>query len=168
MTRWILISLSLLTAACGFSPVYGTLGSDNAYGSEEILNYVRISNIPDREGQMLRNDLIDRFYKSSRPTNPRYRLKVQPIKETLSELDITISSDSTRGQLRMDTKMTLSDYETREVLLERNIHALSSYNILGSEFATRVSEQNTRENVLNDLARQIENHTVLYFKRTLQ
>ena len=68
----------------------------------------------------------------------------------------------------MDTKMTLSDYETREVLLERNIHALSSYNILGSEFATRVSEQNTRENVLNDLARQIENHTVLYFKRTLQ
>lgn len=157
-----------MLSACGFSPVYGTLGTDKEYGQEDLLSYVTIGSIPDREGQFLRNALIDRFYRYGRPTNPQYRLSLTPIEESVRDMDITENSDSTRGQLRLDTVMILSDAITGEKLLERRLHSITSFNILSSEFANRVSEQNTRENALNDLARQIERQLTLYFKREIK
>lgn len=158
----------LIIAACGFSPVYGTLGNDREYGQEDLLAYVSIGSIPDREGQFLRNALIDRFYRTGRPANPQYTLSFTPIKESVRDMDITENSDSTRGQLRLDTDVTLSDAITGEKLMERRLHSITSFNILRSEFANRVSEQNTRENALNDLARQIERQVTLYFKREIE
>jgi LPS-assembly lipoprotein len=42
---------------------------------------------------------------------------------------------------------------------------ITSYNVLGNEFATRVTEDNARTNALDELARQAEMHTGLYFRR---
>ena len=165
MRYFLLLSLSLL-AACGFSPVYGNLGSDKDYGQEDLLSYVAIAEIKDREGQFLRNALIDRFYRHGRPTNPQFNLVISEIVETLRDLDITESSDATRGQLKLTTTMQLLDAKTGEELIARKLRSTTSYNILSSEFTNRVSEQNTRENALNDLARQIELQLNLYFKRT--
>lgn len=162
--RYLLIFSCLVIASCGFSPVYGTIGQKD-YGQEDLLSYIDIKNIPDREGQFLRNALIDRFYRSGRPQNPQYSLSVTKIEESLRDLDITESSDATRGQLRLDTQITLSDAVTGETLVQRNINAITSYNILRSEFANRVSEQNTRQNALNNLAEQIERQITLYLKR---
>lgn len=166
--RKLLVISCLLLASCGFSPVYGTLGTDKEYGQEDLLSYVTIGSIPDREGQFLRNALIDRFYRYGRPTNPQYQLSLTPIEESVRDMDITENSDSTRGQLRLDTVIILSDIITGEKLLERQLHSITSFNILSSEFANRVSEQNTRENSLNDLARQIERQLTLYFKREIE
>jgi len=159
--------ICLLTSACGFEPVYGTLGQDNSYEAttESALAQVDIVNIPDREGQYLRNALIDRFYHHARPAHPQYVLSVEPIKERLRGLDITKSSDATRGQLKLTTTMALVDKTTGATVLERDLRSITSYNILGSEFTNRVSKQNARENALEDLARQIELQLSLYFKR---
>lgn len=154
----------MILAACGFHPVYG-VNKYTATGVEEHLEYIQIGSIPDREGQFLRNALIDRFYRDGRPQNPRYMLAVAPVSESTSNLDITIDSDSTRGQLKISTSFTLVDNQTGEEILARRVQSIASYNILDSEFTNRVSEQNTRENVLNDLARQIEQQIALYFKR---
>tara|TARA_B100000085_G_C18542993_1_gene512714 strand:- start:728 stop:1240 length:513 start_codon:yes stop_codon:yes gene_type:complete len=168
MMRILLVLMCLIIASCGFSPVYGTLGHDNDFGTESLLAVIDIANIPDREGQFLRNELIDRFYRSNgRPAQPQYRLVVSDLQETLRDLDITERSDSTRGQLRIDAHIALIDLKTQETLLERDLHSASSYNILGSEFATRVSEQNTRENVLNALGQRIETQVTLYLKNTV-
>lgn len=156
---------TLVLAACGFSPVYGTLGQGQSAAAEAYLSQVSIDNIPDREGQYLRNALIDRFYRASRPADPLYRLTVRPIQETRTELDITETSDTTRAQLRLTTTMTLRDLRSGEAVLSRNLHTIVSYNILASEFSTRVSEQNARDNALDDLARQIEAQLGLYFNR---
>lgn len=166
--RTLLILASLLiVSACGFTPVYGTLGHDNDFGTEDLLALVAIDNIPDREGQFLRNELIDRFYRDGRPVNPQYRLVVTDLKENLRNLDITETSDSTRAQLRMEAQIVLVDAVTGERLMRRTLHSTSSYNKLGSEFATRVSEQSTRENVLNALAQRIETQITLYLKRKI-
>jgi len=164
--RTLLVLASLLiVSACGFAPVYGTLGHDNDFGTEDLLALVAIDNIPDREGQFLRNELINRFYRYERPVNPQYRLKVIDLTENLRDMDITESSDSTRAQLRMSAQIELVDAITGESLLKRRLHSASSYNKLGSEFATRASEQSTRENVLNALAQRIETQIALYLKR---
>lgn len=160
-----LLALPLLTA-CGFHPVYG-VNKYTAIGAEERLEQIHIENIPNREGQYLRNALIDRFYRNARPVAPKYNLNISTLSESSRDLDITIDSDTTRGQLTLKTTMMLTDQKTGEALIKRNLRSIASYNIIQSEFANRVSEQNTRENALDDLARQIEEQIALYFKQNL-
>ncbi len=164
MKSFILIAALLSLAACGFRPVYG-VNRDMPIGIEEKLSQVSIGNIPDREGQYLRNALIDRFYRAGRPVDPVWSLSLKPLVESLSELDITKAADTTRAQLRIETVITLKDLRTGETLLVRNLAAITSYNVLGSEFATRVTEDNARNNALDDLARQVEMQLGLYFRR---
>ncbi len=159
---------ALLAGGCGFSPVYGShnnaiLSSDGAAVSG--LDSIRIGNIPDREGQYLRNALIDRFYRGGYPADPRYMLEVSTIAERRTNLDITRTADATRAQLRLSTTIRLIDEKDDTILLRRNLNAITSYNILESQFTTRVSEQNARQNALDDLARQIEKQLALYFVR---
>lgn len=168
MKKLLLIATAgLALTACGFEPMYGS-GATLKSGDENIqsvLAQVEIDNIPDRSGQILRNNLIDRFYRNGRPASPDYVLKVSGIQETVIDLDITEESDATRSQLRLNTTMQLVEKSTGEIVLSRNLSSVSSYNVLVSEFATRVSENNTRETVLNDLARQIELQIGLYLRR---
>lgn len=161
---FLLLSSLFLLSSCGFHPQYGT-NKYSPYGVEEYLQLVQIEGIPDREGQYLRNALIDRFYRSDRPSKVAYILSLSRIEEQLIDLDITKDSDSTRGQLRLQTNMVLKKARTGEELLTRHLQAITSYNILGSEFATRVTEQSARENALDDLAAQVERQIVLYLKR---
>lgn len=162
----LLFAVAIVLGGCGFSPVYGTLGS-NTKSAEVAFSQIDISLIPDREGQFLRNALIDRLHRNGTPSglNIRYTLKIDPVIESLIDLDITKDDDTTRGQLRLETNMHLTARQTGEVILTRPLTAITSYNILGSEFATRISEENTRQNALIDLADQIERQLALYFAR---
>jgi LPS-assembly lipoprotein len=154
------LSTALSLSACGFTPLY----SQNAQVSAH-LDQIQIGIIPDRSGQFLRNALIDRFYQTGTPSAPLYHLKIEPIAESISDLDITKSSDATRAQLRLRTTMTLTDTATGNAVLTRQLRSITSYNILQSQFTTNVSEQDARESGLNDLARQIERQISLHLKK---
>lgn len=156
-----------LLAACGFTPLYGK-HAGTGYGNEELLEYVYIDNIPNREGQYLRNALIDRFYRHGRPDNPQYTLKIVNLDIRRSDLDLTQSSASTREQVRLKAHMTLTDRQTGETLLTRRLSSIASYNVLESEFATRVSRTEAKENALLGLASQIEAQLALYFQRAVK
>lgn len=150
---------------CGFSPVYGTLGHNKNGAVGAQFSKIQISMIPDREGQYLKNALIDRLHRNGQDPVTRYRLNVAPILESTVNLDLTRDADSTRAQLRLRTTVQLSDTLTQTIVLVRPLTAIASYNILDSEFSTRVSEENTRLNALDELAEQIERQLALYFKR---
>lgn len=160
-----LATCTLQLTACGFEPVYG-VNRNTAIGVEDKLAQIEIENIPDREGQFLRNALITNFYRNGRPAGPRLILITSPVREAQRDLDITKDADATRGQLVLNTEITLTDKSTGAVMLKRSLQSTASYNILTSEFTNRVSEQNARENALNELARQIEQHVVLYLKKS--
>lgn len=164
MKKFVILSSFLLLGACGFQPLYGS-GAGDTQSVTEGLNSISIQNIPDREGQFLRNALIDRFYKGGRPSEIDYILTVSPIRETKRDLDITVESDTTREQLRLDTFMRLTREGTDEVIMERQLYALSSFNVSSYEYATRVSENASREDALDDLARQIELQIALFMKK---
>lgn len=153
-----LLILSLLTlSACGFAPVYGDYStSAKSTEASTALSKVRISPLANREGQYLRNALIDRFYNNGYPETPFYQLSLSPLVERETNFDITVESETTRRQLKISTSLVFNDLRTGETILSETVYGLSSYNVLESEFATRVSEQNAREAILNDLARQIE------------
>ena len=156
-----LIGLSTLTA-CGFTPIYGK--SANSESVRSTLAQIDIALIPDRDGQMLRNLLMDRFYTHGYPSNPRYRLQASRIDERRNDLDRTKTADATRRQIRLRVSFDLIDTDTGENVMHRNVTAVSSYNILESQFTTRVSERDAHDNAVQDLAEQIERHLALHFK----
>jgi len=153
-----------LISACGFSPMYAE--SSNNMGVTNDLDRISISIIPNREGQFLRNALIDRFYINGEPSNPRYALRIKPITEKVFDFDITVDSEATRRQLKLTSYMTLVDLKTGEPALNRKLLATTSHNVLESEFSTLVTEQSAREAALNDLARQIERQIALYLAKS--
>lgn len=159
-----LLTLCLL-AGCGFTPMYGSASTANKHQVQSALNNIAIENIPDREGQYLRNRLIDRFYTGGEPANPAYTLVLSPVSESKHDLDITKNANATRAELRLGTTMVLRDRASGAALLTQSLSTITSYNILSSQFTTRVSEDNARLNALDELARQAEQAAVLYFER---
>lgn len=159
--RAALLITILLLGACGFTPLYADKDESSV---QEKLDQIDIAVIPDRSGQFLRNELIDRFYKNGYPTAPHYRLEVAPINEQILDFDITQEAEATRQQIKLTTTMRLIDTKTKKVILRRNITAITSNNILESEFSTLITEQSAREAALNDIARQIERQLALHFR----
>jgi LPS-assembly lipoprotein len=168
---FVIVTLILYLSACGFEPAYSTLKDSQKVAGQSstttraLLADIRIPTIPDREGQILRNALIDRFYIDGAPINPDFTLTVNRVNVLIRNLDITVSADTTRAELRTTTRYTLTDTKTGAAVLSNSITGLTSYNVLGSEFATRVSENAALENALRDMARQIELGIVLYLER---
>lgn len=159
------LAFVLLLCSCGFSPMYGSNAGSTGINAPQGLAQVDITLIPDESGVYLRNILIDHFYHDGYPTNPAYTLKIEKIDETKTDLDITIDSEATRQKLRLTTTLNLTDTKTGTVVMTRKLSAITSYNVLGSQFTTRVSENDARQAALEDLARQAENQVALFFKR---
>jgi LPS-assembly lipoprotein len=159
----VLCSFLLLTA-CGFKPLYGTDTAQNQNGHARLSD-IEISNIPDREGVLLRNHLIDRFYQNGYPTLPRYRLDVSAIRSQTRDLDVTIRSDATREQIRLSTTITLYDMQLDKKILSRELSAVGSYNVLESQYTTYVSRGDVRDNLVRDLALQTERQVMLALER---
>lgn len=151
----ILPLLLLCLSACGFTPVYG----DKAVSTE--LSNITVRPIPERIGQILRNNLLDRGFGTSSQTN-----KIDLIVENLrySEVDLGIASDntSTRRQLTVMGTLQLTDKDT--IIMSRSVVARTSYNVLLSQYGTNASRDSALNLALNDLARQIETHSLLTIK----
>ena len=157
-----IFSSLLMLSGCGFQPIYGNLGTDAKTSNIETqLKQTEIDLISDREGQYLRNLLIDQLHNTGAISPALYRLNVSKIDETRKDLDLTKESDSTIAQLRLKTNVKLTRKSDQKVLLQKNIWTTTSYNILESQFTTRVSRNDARENGLKELARQIEQQVVL-------
>lgn len=155
----------LILAGCGFSPMYGKNVGAAGMTAAQGLDNVEIALIPDQSGVYVRNILIDGFYQGGYPSDPAYILEVSKIVETQLDLDITQNSEATRKQIRLSATMILKEKNTGNAMVTRTINSLTSYNILGTQFTTRISENDAREVGLADLARQIQRQTALYFKK---
>ncbi|MBC7324785.1 MAG: hypothetical protein H5T99_05675, partial [Moorella sp. (in: Bacteria)] len=83
------VVMILQLTACGFTPLYGARGPAETAETKAGLSRTYIESIPEREGQYLRNALMDRLYLDGRPEHPLYTLTVLRIQEIRTDLDIT-------------------------------------------------------------------------------
>ncbi len=153
-----LIGLLIITA-CGFSPVYGTKSPERA------LSNIEIGIIPNREGQIVRNHLIDHIHRKGYASNPRYQLNVSAIEETIVEIGIDKDDEASRAQLRLKTTMRLIDLNNNKAVLVRDIRSTTGYNILAGQFTTFITEQDAREQGLRALSNNIITQLEIYFNR---
>ncbi len=162
-SRAVLAALACLwLGACGFTPLYG----DAAAGTEAaVSSNIEIANIPDRDGQYLRNLLIDRLYLKGRPANAPYLLTLTPLKAELTSLGIRRDATSTRAMLQASTTLKLVERATNQVVLERDVRAVGGYNQLDNQFATLVSRESVSDHMLEELSDSIVTEVALYFSR---
>ncbi|MDD3182932.1 MAG: LPS assembly lipoprotein LptE [Alphaproteobacteria bacterium] len=159
LTRIALASFFFLSA-CGFSPIYGTHGG-NSESVAKALGAVTIENIPDRNGQLLRNKLIDRMYSQGRPQTPTAKLSVAI---TSAEYAMGVQKDATttRSQLSMTANFALTNMDGKEIHRGK-AHAVASYSKLDAQYGTLASQRNAYERALNEIGEQIVNNLSLYY-----
>lgn len=159
-----LVSVSLLTA-CGFEPMYAGRAGTTHENLEAAYADIEIVNIPDREGQYLRNALIDRLYVAGRPADARYVLEIAPLKRKLTNQAIQKDATYTRSLMEYSTTLRLRDRKADgAVVLERTQRALGSYNLLDNQFATISSRDSLNDHLLDELADNIQTTLALHFK----
>ncbi len=157
----LLIPVLLFVSACGFTPMYAKGGGQTTTTTQQLAS-IEIANIPDRSGQMLRNNLVDRLTPRGVISAPKYKLDFVQMKESVRDLDITVRSDTTREQMKLSGTLTLTDLDTGEIVLTKPLSVRGSYNILESEYTSRVSRQDLRQDLLEKLSLQIERAVTLY------
>jgi LPS-assembly lipoprotein len=151
---------ALALSGCGFHSVYGSRDSDDSPIAAQMQD-VAIDNIKERNGQMLRNDLIDMMYGKGRPTQPRYRLTID-LKASEEDLGIQADATTTRAMINMVGNFVLKDAAGKE-LMHGTAHSTSNINKISNQYATLVSNQDAYARTINEVSQQIVNRLSLYF-----
>lgn len=160
-----LLLLALMPAAlgaCGFKPVYGTAAHDSTVGT--ALANVQIDPIADRNGQVLRNNLIDRFYTDGRPASAKYRLALS-LAATEEALGIQKDATATRARLRLQASYELVDIASGQVVYRTFSRSVVSFNLVDSQFAVLATRQDAYDRGLTELADDIRTRLSLFFAR---
>jgi LPS-assembly lipoprotein len=155
--------LLLALGACGFRPLYGDADRGGA-GTAPQLQQILVNPIPDRLGQVLRNDLVDRLSPSGAPDRPRYRLSVA-IATTKEGLAITKDESITRFNLRISATYVLYDAQSNTEVTRGISRTIAAYNVVQSQFATLVAEKDAESRAARELSEDIRTRLAVFFTR---
>ena len=149
-------SAALLLSGCGFQPLYAT-----PEGGVPVNQLVRVSTIsaPETVAPYLSSALDERI--GSRQAEPRYNLYVDA-REGAERLAVQIDATVTRYNYRLSAKYTVIDNQTGETF-RGSARAVTSYNIVSSQYSTLVAERTAIEKAARLLAEEIERDLLIRF-----
>ena len=162
-------TLALLAAltlgGCGFSPVYAK--SDAAPAMQSKLENVEVGMIADRDGQYLRNSLLDQMGSlTAASAGQRYFLRVYNLRQEDLAFGIRKDASATRGDITMTATMELIDTQTNTLVLTRPLRARGGYNRMDNLYGAQVTKEDTTERLLDEMAERAVTELTLYFNRT--
>lgn len=158
-------ALPLLVAACGFTPVYARPDAGGAAAMQEQLQDVEIGMIADREGQYLRNALLDQMAAAPSGRAQRYFLRVHQLKYEDDPFGIRKDATSTRGDITLTATMELIDNDSGAVLLTRHLRSRGGYNRLDNLYGSLVTKEDAVNRLLDETAERIVTELTLYLGR---
>ncbi|MBT4710905.1 MAG: hypothetical protein HOB82_05195 [Alphaproteobacteria bacterium] len=153
---------TLFIAACGFQPLYGSGQGVVGGAVADDLADVRITTIPDRVGQIVRNDLLDRLNPFGEPNAPRFSLAVE-LEEGKEGLAIQIDDTVTRFNLTLTANYALTDAVTAEILTTGSVRATAAYNVLRSDFANVIAERDAQQRAAREISDELKTRLAVYF-----
>ena len=149
--------LLLGPTGCGFRPLYG---KHQAAAASDRMAEIRIGQIIDRNGQILRNDLIDRLTPQGEPANPKYTLSVL-LAETMTGLGQQTNSYATLGEMQVTATFTLRDAEGKTGFVGTSA-AVVSVNFLGPRYGSVAVERDAEGRGLSQLADDMRDQIASY------
>jgi len=147
--------------ACGFSPLYAQ-NSTQPY-MQSALASISVSYIPDRVGQIMRNELQQRLSPKSSNVAPVYTLSVS-LTESMTSLAIDQTQFATRSNLHLISAYQLTRISDHASIISGTLETVASYNILSSDFANLAAQANARKLAIIDLARSLRSRIAVHFK----
>ncbi len=157
--RMALLGLVLLTAGCGFHPVYGA-----HQGSTPALAAVYVDIIPDRSGQLLRQALQARLEGSTADVPKRFVLGVS-YREAVQGLGLQADNSTTRNRDIGIATWSLRLADNPAVRLAGgSVRSLDGYNIIDEQFFyADLQEDAAQHRLAQSLADQIVMAMSVYF-----
>lgn len=138
--------LAFMLASCGFSPLYEAPEAGGGNAVVRHFNDIAIAVIPERNGQILRNLLIDRLYSSERAAaRGASRLETR-LRTDITTLGVDEDATSSRSRVEITADFTLHAFDAAHDFSARTV---TSFNTTESDYATFVAE---REAVKRGLA----------------
>jgi LPS-assembly lipoprotein len=157
----LLALVALGPVGCGFSPLYARGGSGPDYITED-LSRIRISAIKNRNGQQLRNALVQRLTPKGEPGDYLYTLSVE-LAESASDLGYRRDNNATLGNLTMTATITLHGEGF-------NVHSgtattVASFDYIGPRYASVAMERDAQERAIIQLADDIRGQVAVAIGR---
>ncbi|WP_417452313.1 LPS assembly lipoprotein LptE [Kiloniella sp.] len=150
-------------SACGFQPVYKK-NTETGYSSNQALQTIRISPLPDRPGQILHNMLRDRMNPLGQPRKPLYVLKAI-IEETEKDLAVRLDNTASRTNLTIAVKYSLVSLASNNIVFSSIARSTNSFDKLDDPYANLVAEDTARSRVLRQVADDMALQLGTYFNK---
>lgn len=158
LTTAVLAAAVLVLAGCGFRPMH----ADSAdTGAATQTARVEVLRIPDRNGQILRNFLIDRFVPGSGEAKTVYKLSSE-VDAQEQNLGTQLDATTTRARLTVTARFKLTGGGAQKEFSSR---VVASYSTSESDYATLVAEQSATERALREIADDIARQITLYLQQ---
>ncbi len=155
-----------IAAGCGFQPVYMPTASGQAGPAQRELSAINVSLIPDRPGQLLRQDLQERLASDRGDTPLRYDLAVS---FSISGEGIAIESDNTATRVRLigNAHWTLKARDSVQTQISSgSARAMDDFNVLNQQyFAADIDNEQVQRRLASALADQIAIQLGIFFRR---
>lgn len=162
----ILLSLVLLLlGACGFEPVYGERPAQPGGSVRQALGSIEIAQVREREGQVLRNRLIDALTPRGPVAAPRYALEVE-LDEDVEGFAIRPDRAVTRERVEVRARMVLVDHTTGQPVIDETESVWTSYDIVQSDFANINAQRDARARAAEQLADRIVMRLATYLRES--
>ncbi len=157
MKRLAILALCLLTAACGFRPMYGRSNLSPQLAS------IYVDPIAERDGYELRTRLIDLLQSDGEAAGKLYHLKIV-LNESTQGIALQNDATITRYNQNLEAHYSLTDAQGN--LLTSGVQtALSAYNVVQSPYATLTAAQDSSKRAALDMAERIRLDLGVWFRR---
>lgn len=160
------VLVGICLGGCGLQPLYAPSSPSKDQGlsnSQKLLSSIRVNIIPDRKGQLLRNNLIALLTPKGQPKKPLYTLKVT-LDETTQALGILKDATFSRSQMTYTATFQLLEFSTKKPVFSSSTFVVSNYNVItANEFATIISAGDAQDRSLVLLAEQVSRELATYF-----
>lgn len=164
-------ALLLSLSSCGFHPLYSVKNGQETNQASIIFKetaLIKIDPIMDRNGQILKNELLESLTPNGEPTNPKYKLKV-----TLGDFPSIkqgLQSDNTASRILINASAKYALYNIDDAIkpiLTGTARAKTSYNVLDDTYSSIVSKETAEKRALGIIAEDISLRLGVYFNAKL-
>lgn len=150
--RALIASLTLLVAACGFTPMYAPGGGGAGIGP------VHISTIEGRAGHVLRTELTRILAVDNAAGTPASQLEIT-LQETVSQLGIRLDESATRAELQLVANYVLTPATGQPV--RGSVRTFVTYEIPTAAYGEIAAQDDARERAAETLAQRFRHELAL-------
>ncbi len=153
------LAVAPVLSGCGFQPLYGHYS--NAQVAQQLAA-VKVTRIPGRVGQKLRNEVIFGLYRGDYPEAPSYRLDVV-LRESQSPVLKQITGQATQMLYHLEADYKLIDLATEKVLFKATTQSQAAYDRVDAGFANLRAKIDAENRAATVIAQNIKNRIAAFF-----